>query len=77
MTFSGTILVNGVASSCYAVLSSHHCCHKGMSFLRLVYRISPKLVVAAHKYGGLRYKGATPYVEFLSLFIPIARFLKL
>jgi len=76
-TFEGTLFVDGVAASCYAVLKSHMLCHVAMTPIRFLYRVFPGVVAATHAHQGLRIKGASVYVDLLSVFAPLVRLFKI
>lgn len=73
MTLQGTIVVNSVAASTYACLQSHDLFHIAMAPVRMLYKLSPKAVIAAHSAQGRDLKGALGYIDMCSHVAPIFR----
>ncbi len=47
----GTIVINNVAVSCYAVINDHHLAHKAFAPLRYLYDALPSTVLSKQKEG--------------------------
>lgn len=67
LTNHGTILVNGIDSSCYADINSHHLADFAMLPFRLWYKIS-KMLNLKNKNENIEFKSVPNYFNFLHLF---------
>jgi len=74
-TMHGVLFVDGVATSCYAVLRNHTVFHAAMAPVRLLSRLLPFTARLAHAHGGIFLRGAHGYVDFLSILAPFVRWL--
>lgn len=72
VTFEGTLFVDGIAASCYAVLRSHTLCHIAMAPMRWAYFLNPSVIIKTHGMLNLL-KGAHMYIELCSMFAPAVK----
>lgn len=73
ITLEGTIVVDGVAASCYAVLKHHALFHLAMAPARFLYYISKRTANWAHGAVSWRLKGSHILIDMLSFLAPVVR----
>mmetsp|Transcript_45443 Transcript_45443/g.145019 ORF Transcript_45443/g.145019 Transcript_45443/m.145019 type:complete len:127 (+) Transcript_45443:3-383(+) len=73
ITVEGTIVVDGVAASCYAVLQHNALFHLAMAPARFLYYISTRTANWAHGAVSWRLKGSHIFIDVLSFLAPVVR----
>jgi len=67
LTMTGTVVVDGVAASCYAATKSHTAAHAALAPARAAYRVHPQSMERHHEdREGKQFKGALNYVDRLA-----------